>query len=330
MIRPRAALASLLALLAVAASACGPETPVEVGVKDYSTDIVYGAQNKPAPPTPIPAANPNPGFPSFIVPPPPAPSASSASSAPPLPPPTAVIACPEDDPFSFPAQPATGDVPVLPVAGTYSFRQQGTITVGDAEAQQLPPTSDRVLRNVSGEPGIDVTYDVEITSFGETTTTSYAVRQTTGDPSLDGIYITRIVTQRADGSVDEFSPLNGVRLLALPVGPAVSWSDVGTDPLRATSMVVQGEVVDKGRVNACGTVLDSWTVEVTGQLLGPGKDLALTATYQVGTQLGGIVLADHIRLSGTDGGMSVELESISTINDPVPHPLPADGEDEAS
>lgn len=319
--RPRSAM--LLASLAVAVSACGPDIPIEVGVKDYSTDIVYGSQRQPtAPPPPIAAANPVPGFPGFIAPPPPA-ALSTPLPQPPPPPPAAE--CPADDPFAFPAEPAPGPVTEPPMPGVYTFRQEGTVAVGDQTPQVLPTESLRQVRDVILEPTGDITYDVAIESLGETTTTSYAVRQTTGDPSLDGVFLTRVVTRRADGTVDEFAPVSGVRLIALPAGPGATWNDVATDPLRATSMVVQGAVVDKGRINACGTVLDAWTVEVTGRLLGPGKDLEVKATYHVGTQFGGLVLADEIAITGTDRGAAIQQQVRATINSIEPGPLPDDG-----
>lgn len=306
--------------LALAGTACGPpKAPANVVMKELSTDIVYGSQRKPAPPAPVPGANPTPGFPAFIVPPPP----SVAASAGPVTAPTTVPprkACPDDDPLTFPAAPAPGSVPAAPAAGAYSFRQQGTVKIGSNPPMALPPASTRRIANVATAAIGDITYDVVIDSFGDTTTTSYAVRQTAGDPSLDGIFITHVVTRRADGSVDEFAPVSGARIIALPAGPGVTWNDVATDPIRGTSMIVQGQVNDRGRVNACGTVLDSWTVQVAASLVGPGKDLALQATYQIGTQYGGFVLGDNVSLKGTDGGTTIDQTSTSTINDPRPVP----------
>lgn len=89
-------------------------------------------------------------------------------------------------------------------------------------------------------------------------------------------------------------------------------------------MVVRGTVTDKGRVNACGTPLDSWTVKVNGRLLGPAKDLTVTATYQVGTQFGGFVLADEVVISGTDRGARVELRTAATVNAIEPAPPRSD------
>jgi hypothetical protein len=322
-------------VLAAVGTACGPpKAPTEVVMKELSTDIVYGSQHKPAAPAPVPAANPTPGFPSFIVAPPPsvirpvtsspAPVVTQPTPSPTVPP----AACPDDDPFTFPAEPAPRGVTTPPSAGAYTFRQGGTTRVGDAPPMALPASAVRQVRNVAAAPNGDITYDVVIDSFGDTTTTSYAVRHTTGDPSLDGVSITHIVTRRADGTVDEFAPLSGARIIALPAGPGVMWNDVATDPIRSTSMVLQGQVTDRGRVNACGTVLDSWTVHVTGHLLGPAKDLTLDATYQIGTQFGGFVLADNVSMKGTDGGDAVEQTSNATINDVRPAPLPPDaGED---
>src|SRR4051812_5029709 len=188
-------------------------------------------------------------------------------------PPPAPSACPDDDPFSSPPAPAPQAVSAPPTVGSYTFRQHGTTKVGDGPATDLPASAVRQVRNVMRSDNGDVTYDVVINSFGDTTTTSYAVRQTTGDPSLDGVFITHVVTRRANGTVDEFAPLSGARIIALPAGPGTSWNDVATDPIRSTSMVIQGQITDRGRVNACGTVLDSWTVQVTGNPWEPPRTL---------------------------------------------------------
>ena len=308
--------AALALVLVVAAACSGPDVPLDAGVREYSTDIVYGRQSEPPQPAPILGANPDPAFPGFLAPPPPAPVAS-------FPPPTvATPACAEADPFAFPAEVATPGIGEPPTAGRYTYRQEGTIEIAGRDPIVLPPELSRTVDAVEtdAETG-ELTYDVVTTAFGETTTTSYAVRQTTGDPSLDGLFLTQVVTERPDGSVDQFAPLGGVRLIALPAAPQTTWNDVGTDPLTATSMIVDGTVVEKGRVNACGTVLDSWTVEVTGRILGPSKAIEIDATYAIGTQFGGLVLAEDVHLTGTDAGETVEQTSKTTINAIVPEPV---------
>ena len=312
-----------MAALVVLSTACGPKHSTELAMKQYSTDIVFGTQSRPAPAPPVAGAEPAPAFPSFIVPPPPSPTTPAGSlpttTSRPAGPPAATRACPPDDPFVFPQDPATSAVFRPPTAGSYTFRQEGNVTVSGAPAIALPAQSIRRVGNVTGTPATGLNFDVAIESLGDTTTTTYQARQSTGDPTLDGVFITHVVTRRASGSIDEFAPANGVRILPLPAAAGATWNDVGTDPVRGTSMVVQGTVdADKARVNACGTPLDAWGVQVSGRLLGPNKDLTLTAAYAVGTQLGGFVLREQVSLSGTDGGSSVHLTSAATINDPRP------------
>lgn len=311
--------ATLALVLVIGSAACGgPDVPRKAGVREYSTDIVYGRQSKPPQPAPIVGANPDPAFPGFLAPPPPAPRTPVA------PPTVTPPECRDADPVAFPADVATPGIAKPPAAGRYTFRQQGSISVEGRDPITLPPEQSRIVDAVESDADTGtLTYDVVTEAFGETTTTSYAVRQTTGDPSLDGLFLTQVVTKRPDGTVDQFAPLGGVRLIALPAGPETTWQDVGTDPLTATSMVVDGRVVEKGLVNACGTVLDSWTVEVTGRILGPSKAIEIDATYEVGTQFGGLVLAERVHLTGEDTGEAVEQTSTSTINAIVPQP--ADG-----
>ena len=323
MTRPRLRPVWLAASMVLVAGGCAPDVKTDVSVRDYSTDIIYGSQVEDVPPPPVPGADPVVGFPGFIVPPPPATFVTApAAGAPPVtraqPPPPP---CPAADPFAFPAVPADRSVTTTPAAGAYTFRQSGSVTVGQAAPRPLPATTSREVRDPATST-VERRFDVVVESFGDVTTTTYAVRQATGDPAADGVYLTRVVTRRSTGAVEEYSPAQGVRILALPATRSASWRDVGTDPLRGTSMIVEGTVVDKSRVDACGTPLDAWTVKVSGRVIGPGKDLTLTATYQVGTQFGGFVLADDVAIKGTDAGVTFDLKSVATVNSITPVPAP--------
>jgi hypothetical protein len=75
-------------------------------------------------------------------------------------------------------------------------------------------------------------------------------------------------------------------------------------------------VVGRDHVDACGTVLDAWTVSVTGTIASASTttNLAITATYHVATQFGGIIVADDVQLNGTDHGTSAAYHDASVIS----------------
>lgn len=309
------------AALLVVATACGPELPLEIGVKDRPTDVVYGSQKKPPQPAPVPLAPLDPGFPSFIVPPP-TPMAV-ARPVPALP----KVACPQAGPFDFPGEPVTAGLGVLPKEGRYRFRQEGSGTIDGQPVAPIPAETERVITNVVRDEDGSFTYDLSQDLAGVVTTTTYRYVHFTDNSEFDGIYIVRQVMTRPDGSQAEFRPSGtlagpvGARVLRVPTETGATWAATGTDALRATSMIVQGTVVDRDRIDACGTLVDAWKVTTTGTVVGPTKNLTITATYQVANQLGGLIVADDVTIKGTDNGVAVDQHVRTVINSPDPLPL---------
>ena len=322
MSRSRALLGATGLALAVLGSACGPPLPLEIGVKDRATDVVYGSQKKPEPPKPAPLAALDPGFPSFIVAPPvPAPLAPAAVK------PVVKLKCPTAGPFDFPAEPVTSGIPKLPLGGRYHFRQQGSTTIDGKPAAPLTPEIDRVITNIVKENDTSFSYDQVIEQGGMVTTTTYRVLKTTDNSELDGLYLTRVLTVMPDGTADEFRPSGtllgpiGVRLLRIPSEKATVWQSVGTDAIHGTSMIVQGSIYDKDRLDACGTLIEVWKATVTATILGPTKNLDVTASYLVANQMGGLIVADDVHVTGTDAGKVIDQKVQSSISNPVPSPI---------
>ena len=76
----------------------------------------------------------------------------------------------------------------------------------------------------------------------------------------------------------------------------------------------------KARVDACGTVLDSWQVEIPGHIenaRGAGTPETFALTLFIGTQFGALSLQDHLVLKGaTDpvSGQPMTYDVTATIN----------------
>jgi hypothetical protein len=164
------------------------------------------------------------------------------------------------------------------------------------------------------------TYDVVVTQFGSTTTTTYEVVRRAGQSDVDGIYITNTVMTSPDGSVQQFQPLApGLRILPLPAAVGATWSSAAVDPLRGTATTLDGAVKEIGRVDACGKLVQGWfsQVKVTTKLVGTPenqRDLVIDVGYIIATQLGGLVVADNSSLTGTDRGATVTQQTNSVIN----------------
>lgn len=311
-----------LAVAALLTAGCAKPDGLEVGLKDYSTDVVYGGPTTtPAVPStlppPLPAADFTPAFPSFIVPPPPPPSAPVNTAPQPV-----FI----DDPCPpAPAGARTADPPTTfagsPGKGVYAYGQNGEFKVGGAVRRRLDPLAERTVTNIANRSDGTFSYDVVISQFGATTTTSYDVVRRFNDPSLDGLYITRTVQKRADGGTEEFTPVSpGLRILPTPVRKDTTWSSAAVDPARATSMSLEGRVVDIRQVDACGVLVKGWASSVTiavRRTTTPenAADYTITATYVVAPQLGGLFVADDVKVSGSDRGQTVESTAVSRLRD---------------
>jgi hypothetical protein len=156
-----------------------------------------------------------------------------------------------------------------------------------------------------------------------------------GGPTSPGVYL--ISVRQPSGaavasSVRTFNGGNGMLLVELPISPhdhLDSTATTGDATLRYSSTVgkdVAGQYQPHQRVDACGTLLDAWTVVIAGHVTqgasGDGTSIDFTATYAIGTQFGGLILEDHeVFDNADDSSAPVHRESHAVINN-VPEPGP--------
>lgn len=300
---------ALLAAVLMVAAGCAPQDDVHLSIRDLSSDVVYGDQSKPTPPAPAPAATIQPTFPSFIQPP----AVVRPVTAPPTEP---VDLCPTAQEGAFPLIAATPRVLAPPVPALYLYRQTGTVTIAGEELTPPEVTTREVLNIVVAENGT-FTFDVIEDQFVAKTTTTYLVDQR-GSASSDGIFITHMLTESTDAEgeplVEEFTPVPPVKIMPLPAAVSSNqFASAGTDALRGTSMAVRGTIAERSRVDACGTVLDAWRVELEGLITGPARAQSFTSSYDIATHYGGLILSDHLVLTGVQGGLPVDRDTTATI-----------------
>ncbi len=317
--RSRAVAVALVALAALL-SACGSTPGVPIGIKEVSGDIVYADRTKPTAPPPVRGADPFPSFPGFLSPPAPRVALPTITTTPPTTAPPR--ACPEDDPLAVPAE-APAIIPGQPLPGAYRFRQSGSVTSAGRTTPLVAEIDHRVDRVTAGATGA-INFDVGITENGATTTTTYSVVRR---GAQDGLYLAAIRTNDAIGT-SSFTPSSPVQLLPTPTVKGTRFSSAGTDPLGQVSIVINGTVTGKTRVNACGTPVDAWLVTVgsepqTGapsRIVGPQRNVTITGTYAVATQFGGLIVAEDLVLDGTEGGDPVTIKRQDRINATRPGP----------
>jgi hypothetical protein len=185
--------------------------------------------------------------------------------------------------------------------------------VPHASTRAFPETVDvkRIDVAVCGSTPDDVT---EL--LGDvTTTTTYDVVQTAVLPAAvpAGIYLKQVKSVRGQSS-STFAPAPELQLAAFPLVRGASITSSGVDPQTATSMQFTSRVTGKARVDACGTPLDSWVLDLTeGKLINPTQNLDFSASYHLGTEYGGILLRERTAFAGMDGADGISRTNTATI-----------------
>jgi hypothetical protein len=303
--------------MAVVTTACsGPLAKLETGSKDVPIDLVLGAKVKkvaeaPVPPLMIPA----PSFGPFL---PRSGSSDGSGTTFTLPKLPKLGTCPERDPLDPPKREAKNFMQGPPQPGEYRFRTQGVLQAGTLVLLDVPLTGDSVVtvKDVVAEPTGGYVFSTSVThpAAGTTTTTYRVLPPVDGAGPVDppgtvpkeaprptgegpALYLAAI-TQ--DGSKVPFRPgYPGIPIVRLPFEIGTVFDAAGTDG--TTVMSWRSTVVDKAIVDACGTPLDAYTVELVGRVVSgdDGTDVMVKTTLRIGPQYGGLVLDFDTTADGT-------------------------------
>jgi hypothetical protein len=311
-VRRRVALATVL----LAAACGGPQRPVDIGFKEVPSDVILGAHATPTP-APAPTAVRPTGPPPVSVVALPPPTFEVGPEPPPPSPPPAEPVCGTADPLQPPAREAPPSIGAPPAKATYLFRDVGSYAVSGADARKgtFPATLVRTVGNVVRSSGTNFTFDVSELLGDVTTTTTYDVVGSSLLPAAipPGLYLKQVKSVRGTAS-STFAPSPELTLATFPFVRGASVSSSGVDPQTATSMQFTSTVTGKARVDACGTPLDTWVLDLTqGKLMSPTQNLDFTSTYDVGTQYGGLVLRERTAFAGTDSGAGISRTNTATI-----------------
>lgn len=309
----RIRLLKVIAVGAATAACAGPTAPIDVGSKDVSIDLLLGAKVKkvaeaPLPPIVMPA--PSVFFPGLPPAARPATTTSTTAFVDPGP-------CPEADPLKPPVRVAGNKVPGPPKAATFSYRTTGKLVSGGANHTEvvLDPRSAVKVEPSAVDPAGNFTFDMTVENGKtETTTTTYRVITTEAGASVPpgvvpndaprpsgstaGIYLARVATS---GNVKPFLPqFPGIQVVRLPLDLGTTFDAAGTDG--TTTMSWRSTVKEKRNVDACGTPLDSYVIELTNGRITSGEDaeaLTFTSTIWLGSQFGGLPLRIATATTGT-------------------------------
>jgi hypothetical protein len=293
--------------VALAQSACaGPQRPFELGLKEVPSDLLLGAQTKPA--LALPTQLPPMVFTvtDLVTPPPP-----FEDLPPPIPePPPPPSPCPEADPLAAVRKPAELEILKPPAPATYTYRTSGVYFANGRDGT-LPPTATHVIGNVNIIGPGEFTFTVAVTQEPRTTTTTYHVVPRTSAAIPPGLYISKV-----DGSgLTPFQPKPELLLLPFPALKGTTFTAAGSDGL--TTLSYSGVVEETERIDACGEPVDGIRVTLTdGKATSARSDgtnssaETFEAAYVIATQYGGLSIRDFLNGAGAGGLGGRELHGV--------------------
>lgn len=230
--------------------------------------------------------------------------------------PVAADLCPEPGPNAVAEEPISADVKRPVEAGSYLFKQQGTLDIVGIGKVPLPPLTARIVRNVqqttTTAPQID--FDVEL--FTGLRRQIQKFRAIPGD----GIYLRGISTKTGNDSHD-FNPVLPVLVFKLPATQLTAVSGVGVDPLTGETLVVQGTIDKVVRVEGCGEVVDAWHTNATWTFQRGTDSQVYQFEYSVATQHGGLIVQEHLQTTDRIGPLTVTIDETASIGSIHPKPV---------
>jgi hypothetical protein len=133
-----------------------------------------------------------------------------------------------------------------------------------------------------------------------------------GDPGR-GLALMSVTYKDDKGNTaGTFTPQPGILLFPLEaqIFPGEVFRAGGVDPTSGATMTIDGHVIGRDRVDACGEELEGWLVQETQTISSGAAGTTVTreADYIFSTNLGGIILSEHfVAPSPTQGGAASQV-----------------------
>lgn len=292
-----------LILAFIALSACLGGARRGVGVKQLGADLIFGIpplEESVAPPDTIPFEDVeirDTGSDSFRTRPIPPGIGSS-------------FTCPEADVNEVPDEADVRVPGTLPAQGKYRWLRRGDQAIPGV-SERLP-VSNRDERSITDVRALQARGDYEykmtqqnlersatwvltfqvITSRPDPPTNVNVVRE---QGTVNGIFLVRWSKTFADQRTATFTPNPPILYLPLPVRVGFKLEEqVGVDPTTLDSFQHNLTVVERRRVDACGTLVDGWFVDGEQIFSGASETWQRDFNYIVATQKGGIIVFEHV------------------------------------
>jgi hypothetical protein len=333
-LRPRPLLNKALTILVLLmiSSACAKKPQTGVSLQNLRADIVFGVKEPLGPANFLEPSQPleeTAEFSSDL------PSPASRGGTAPVPRPAAP-ACPEASRTAAVPEEAPPSAKGLPGEGSYLWKYEGTQEITAARGVKFTLNGFE-RRTVSGiQRFSDSQWRFTVTQkelSGDIVATQYQVKnaaasarapQTTVrtgevDRGLAIAGITRF-DGKSGAAKSRFVPNPPVLILPLPVLPAEEFQAAGVDPASSNRerLAVQGKVIERRSVDACGDLIDGWLVEMTQTFsTSDGGDRVRKFNMIVATQMGALPILETVETQDANGKVNVTFNIGQTKPDPV-------------
>lgn len=267
------------------------------------------------------------------------------------------VACPAAALNAFPDREATINVnpPFTPPReGLYKWKREGEQTKPDPldatkeVTTKVQGMEDRLVRNVKvaseTETRAQYTFDTVQPNLGSSTVTithwfvdSNPAADTDQNSPVSGDRVTagepeRGIVIRGFDTLDRngenvgsvvFTPRAGLLVVPLPIRTGEVFASAAVDTRSGRTFRIEGKVVKRTQVDACGTVIAGWQVESRYSF--PGG--SATYNYVVAPQFGGVLLQEFLdQQAVNDNDQPVKTKATFTIGQQEPDPLPKEEE----
>lgn len=296
--------------LALAAMACAPEVPLELSMRESSVDIAGVKGRKvivpAAPLVTRPGALPQVPFAPRDLP----------TDVP------AIELCPKAEQFAVPELAADPTITAPPVAAKYSYRVKGDFSTGGAISidGSAPPIGVREVIRGSAADG----YDFVVAEAGGTgkRSTAFRIVPPSGSPLAQpgGLYVVAMDWEDVLLGKAMFRPTQPMLLLPLPVVRDQQFTAVGVDPQHQISIKWQGSVSGTERIDACGSLVEAWVLDLSQMIVTSGGEFNTTSVLKIATQYGGLSVADTVAMTGVRANAlaTAPQSQIRSVIDRVP------------
>jgi len=298
-------------------SACGPESHLKLDLRTVAVTvprIVTPAIQLLPPSAPPPVALPP--VPSVVSQlPPSAPPTSPTTSLTSTPcPPASQLAVPTPASLTVDTAPATqtflqrasGDF--QSAAGKGSFAGTVHVTVTDlpqtktGSGQRVKPWSVQQFDPMTKTRSVEV-YQLLMPSSA-------------AGASPPGVYLVGLAwSDPVRGSLTFQPSGNGLYVLPPPVQVAsndAQYVGIATDPNTLTTLALSRNVRGRKRIDVCGQLVDTWTVEMSGTLTSPSAQWKLTWNQQIATAYGAADVDELLDMGDSTGGVTWVRRLVST------------------